>query len=706
MKQILFILLFTCLAFSAQAQFGVGDRGKVPCKEQVFLADTAFVSFGDTATIFTVFSFNVNGIPLFTVDTLVVLDTVIFADTLTLAPGATYHVGKRMIICDSTGCDTFLTVLTPVLVTPACVLPTISSVGSGIPSQNGGIQVVQYGAGNDSALISVFASPGNTNFSTPFLVDSFWVVGNSVVNYNFTIFPQNYDFSYVFVIKNSLGSDTTNIHWMHTLGAAGSPWVGNFPDSLSIGQTTVSAYWSLLTNNLLTTVVKQWRLNGASSWLNLPAVNFPANASANAVNFSLGSLTANTSYEMRLYATNSMGSDTSGIYVFTTASTPAQFTLSADSSYVFNFNTEHIMGTVTVPGASADVYWVLTTFADVNYANVLQTSPLISFTGGIWQSTFDATPLTVGGHYRVSLVGVSGATVISVGQVEYTFYFMGTPPTVDNVVFTNITPLTAVGTVTATTLAAGTMQMKWGSISGNFPNTLPVQNLVTGTNSKVSNFVGLPYNDTVFVQIVALTTVSGLTDTAWTFFVTTDTTVIAPLFPEITQTGAISVTDSSAQVEVVVDGHGSSTSTIVEWGVNGSTYPFSAPAQGGSGGLATLYVNLANLTANTTYYVRITATSVGGVDVKYFSFSTLPAVVEIDEEDSVPKVNVYPNPTTNLIYIKGYEGLVVLMNVQGQLIAEGEISQRANMFDVQNVSEGIYFLIFKTGESRKVIIER
>lgn len=672
----------------------------VPCQQKVVTTATVIVAAGDSVTYSKVFSFNANGTPLFVVDTTVAsAGTTTITDTFSFATPATYWVGYRVIRCDTSGCDTFLTPLTQVVVTPACIVPSVAYAGPGIASLNGGVQPLQYNAGNDSAEVKVYVSFGDTTFTSPFFAGSYWVTGGaSTGSYNFSGYPSGYYFSYKFVITNSLGSDTTGKRWIQTLVAPAAPWVSNYPDSLIVGQDSVDAYWSLLTNGLSTTVTGQWKVNGAGVWTNLPLGIFTGNAGANAVNFSLSGLTANTTYQMRVYASNSSGSDTSLVYTVTTNPIPVMFSLSIDTSYVLNGNTEHIIGTATVPGASATAYWILTTFNDSNYVNVLSNSTLASFTGGVWQGVFDATPLTAGGHYRVSLVGVSGATIVSVGDVEYTFIFMGTPPTVDNVVFSNITPSAATATVTATTLAAGTVQVKWGTSSGNYSNTLPTQNILTGTNNKIFNFVGLPYHDTVFVQVTVLTIVSGLTDTVWTLFVTTDTSTISLSPPIISNTYTANISATSADVGCIVDGQGYVTNTTCEWGTSFGVYPNFVSSQSGGMGSSGINFSIVALPSNTQVFVRLIANNGNGADTAYFDFTT--QIVGVEEETSIV-VTIFPNPTTDFFYISGYEKEIQLVNMQGKVVL-----QARNAFDVRSIPEGVYFLIFKNEQSRKVIVQK
>ena len=80
------------------------------------------------------------------------------------------------------------------------------------------------------------------------------------------------------------------------------------------------------------------------------------------------------------------------------------------------------------------------------------------------------------------------------------------------------------------------------------------------------------------------------------------------------------------------------------------------------------------------------------------------------EENLLESINIYPNPTANILYIKSNYSLDYdLFNIVGQKITSGSLLQGNNEINVKRLSDGVYFLNFfienKT-YSRKIIIKK
>ena len=72
-------------------------------------------------------------------------------------------------------------------------------------------------------------------------------------------------------------------------------------------------------------------------------------------------------------------------------------------------------------------------------------------------------------------------------------------------------------------------------------------------------------------------------------------------------------------------------------------------------------------------------------------------------------INIYPNPTANILYIKSNYSLDYdLFNIVGQKIKSGSLLLGNNEINIKRLSNGVYFLNFFIGNktySRKIVIK-
>jgi len=73
-------------------------------------------------------------------------------------------------------------------------------------------------------------------------------------------------------------------------------------------------------------------------------------------------------------------------------------------------------------------------------------------------------------------------------------------------------------------------------------------------------------------------------------------------------------------------------------------------------------------------------------------------------------INIYPNPTANILYIKSNYSLDYdLFNIVGQKIKSGSLLLGNNEINVKRLSNGVFFLNFFIGNktySRKIVIKK
>ena len=80
------------------------------------------------------------------------------------------------------------------------------------------------------------------------------------------------------------------------------------------------------------------------------------------------------------------------------------------------------------------------------------------------------------------------------------------------------------------------------------------------------------------------------------------------------------------------------------------------------------------------------------------------------EENILESINIYPNPTADVLYIKSNYSLDYdLFNIVGQKITSGSLLQGNNEINVKRLSDGVYFLNFFVENktySRKIVIKK
>ncbi len=105
-----------------------------------------------------------------------------------------------------------------------------------------------------------------------------------------------------------------------------------------------------------------------------------------------------------------------------------------------------------------------------------------------------------------------------------------------------------------------------------------------------------------------------------------------------------------------------------------------------------------------TYDIIVT----GGSDTNY-NFSYVPGTLTITVPTGITDVTedslkVYPNPASDIIFIDGAEGMVILYNISGKKVLTHDLSN-GNSIDISNLDKGIYILNVN-GNNVKIIISR
>ena len=329
---------------------------------------------------------------------------------------------------------------------------------------------------------------------------------------------------------------------------------------------------------------------------------------------SLNSLTAGTTYYVRAYATNAIGTGYGPNESFTTLSTssnnPALDATTTATS--ITANSAILGGNITDEGATQ------VSVRGLVYGTTTGSSTY-SVTVGSGAGTFTSTltGLTQGATYYVRsfATNVQGTSY----GAETSFTTQTTPTVSVTAAPTSITTTSAVGGGTITSTGGATITtsgLVWGA-STNPENTLSTKT-TDGTTSGTftSSITGLTQGTTYHVRAYATNYLGTSYGPNITF-----TTLTTPIISATAS--AISITSSTATIggEITSDGGAAVTARGVVYGTTTGSATFSVTSGTGTG---TYTIGLTGLTPATTYFVRSFATnSVGTVYGTETNFSTL-----------------------------------------------------------------------------------
>jgi uncharacterized protein (TIGR02145 family) len=328
---------------------------------------------------------------------------------------------------------------------------------------------------------------------------------------------------------------------------------------------------------------------------------------------SITGLSQGTTYYVRAYATNSIGTGYGPDITFTTITTPTISTTATVTS---------ITGTTATGGG---------TISSDGGATVTSRGLVWGTTSGA--TTFSVTSGTGSGTYTASLTGLSIATnyfvrpfaINSAGTVygpEVQFTTLNIPTISSTTEPSSITGSSAIsgGTITADGGSTVTSRgLVWGTTSGSSTYSVTTG---TGTGTYTSSLTGLARSTNYFVRAFATSIVGTVYGPEISF------TTLALEAPTLASTGsAFNIGSNSASVNVSItsDGGSSIISSGVCWNTTGTPSIADSKTTDGSG--STFSSSLTGLTQNTTYYIRSYATNSAGTSYgSQISFTTIGTV--------------------------------------------------------------------------------
>jgi len=335
---------------------------------------------------------------------------------------------------------------------------------------------------------------------------------------------------------------------------------------------------------------------------------------------SLTGLTANTTYYVRAYATNSAGTSYGNEKEFTTLPNVTVPTVSTAPVTNISTNSATSGGTVTDDGgafvSARGVCWSTS-------QNPTLDDPYTTDGTGTGSFISQLTGLTSNTTYYVRAYATNSAGTSYGNQQSFTTLQDPVLPTVTTNDATDITQTTATsgGNVVSDGGATVTVRGVCWSTSSNPTTTDNHTTDGSGIGAFVSYLTGLTPNTFYYVRAYATNSVGTAYGNEITF-----TTLANITLPTVTTDDATNITQTTATSggNVTSDGGGTVSARGVCWST--STNPTLADSHTTNGsGLGVFVSYITGLTANTQYYVRAYATnSVGTAYGNEITFTTLP----------------------------------------------------------------------------------
>jgi hypothetical protein len=336
---------------------------------------------------------------------------------------------------------------------------------------------------------------------------------------------------------------------------------------------------------------------------------------------SMTGLTANTTYYVRAYATNSAGtaygtevSFTTGQNITTPTVTTSQVTNIAQTTATGGGNVTSDGGaTVTQRG----ICW------STSHNPTTSSSHAAASSGGMGSYTVSMTGLTANTTYYVRAYATNSAGTAYGTEVSFTTSQNVTTPTVTTSQVTDITQTTATGGGNVTSDGGANVTARgvcWGTNHNPTVNSSHTTN-GTGTGSFTSIITGLTANTTYYVRAYA-TNSAGTAYGAEVSFTTSQNVTV----PTVTTSQVTDITQTTATGggNVASDGNATVTARGVCWGTNHNPTTSNNIYTTNGTGTGSFTSSITDLLPNTTYYVRAYATnSTGTAYGTEVSFTTL-----------------------------------------------------------------------------------
>jgi uncharacterized protein (TIGR02145 family) len=341
----------------------------------------------------------------------------------------------------------------------------------------------------------------------------------------------------------------------------------------------------------------------------------------------LSGLSANTTYYVRAYATNSQGTSYGSQRMFTTSQNITAPSVTTSNITSITQNSANSGGEVTSTGggtvSSRGVVWS-------NSPNPTTASNLGMTTNGSGTGSFTSslTSLSPNTSYYVRAYATNSAGTSYGAQLTFTTQQNITLPTVTTNNITSITQNSAIGGGDVTSAGGGTVTAR-GIVWSTSQNPTVTSNIGltidgSGTGTFTSSIVELSPNTTYYVRAYASNSAGTSYGAQLTF-----TTQQNITFPTVTTNNITSITQNSAigGGNVTSAGGGTVTARGIVWSTSQNptvTSNIGLTTDGSGTGTFTSSIN--GLSPGSTYYLRAYATNSGGTayGVQIIFTTTMP----------------------------------------------------------------------------------
>lgn len=339
---------------------------------------------------------------------------------------------------------------------------------------------------------------------------------------------------------------------------------------------------------------------------------------------SITGLTGNTTYYVRAYATNSVGTAYGSEVTFVTMQNVSLPTVTTNEITNITQTTAQGGGNVTNDGGATvterGICW------STNQTPTISSSHASSGTGS-GAFTVNMTGLTAHTTYYVRAYAINSAGTSYGSQISFTTAQNITAPTVTTSQVTNITQTSATGGGNVTSDGGANVTERGVCWSTNENPTIngTHANSGTGTGSFTVNMTNLSPGTTYFVRAYAINT-QGTSYGSQISFTTSATT------PTVTTTNVTNIAQTSATGggNVTATGGASVTARGVCWSTSQNPTVSNSHSSSGTG-TGSYSVDITNLNPGTTYYVRAYATNSAGTSygtqVSFSTLATTPTVI-------------------------------------------------------------------------------
>ncbi len=320
------------------------------------------------------------------VNTSAVNDTfVVTNDSIHFAVSGTYYEKYRarfidtahVVILDSTGALS-------VYVSPIFVSSQISLSGAPTNLDGGGLIPYNRFTGYTTSTITVWVCPGYAVFSwvDAYVWDQFVTpIDSSQTTYTLTGFPNNnYNISYVIIIDNVVGSDTTASD-MVTSQVATTPQITSNLDACPVYWDSVKVVRTIFPNGT-SGHFTEYLSDSSNTVIDSVSQPFSAQFTSVQVTSRFYNLLGNSHYSVHACVWGNFTEVCSNNHAFVTPQAPVTLTSLIDSTYTFSSTNQNFDVNVSSQFAGS-LQLEITSQFDYGFAHTIFTSPMAAFQAGI-----------------------------------------------------------------------------------------------------------------------------------------------------------------------------------------------------------------------------------------------------------------------------------------------------------------------------------